>query len=179
MREREAVGSVIWLNRAPGVITVEPSHPKPWNYKSGKIMEEWMHNKMLSSRVTEGQALCWCRNNLSTHVCIANTWHPTPEVSASSLSCSTKDNMMAQSKAIPSFQIRALPTCWAKSHPSKDFHFLWAILADEFCLLHYRIQLHFHKTLRTVMTVMLITTLLIRPKSLKYKPETNVITSEW
>lgn len=135
----------------------------PWNYKSGKLWRSESITKWFLPGSQKGRP---CVDAERKNICMANTWHPIPEVSASSLSCFIKENMRAQNKVIPSFQIRALPKCLAKSYPLKDFRFLWAILAEEFCLLHYGIKLHFHKTLSTVMIVMLKTTPVIRPKSL-------------
>lgn len=69
--EDKAAGIVSWQNRAPSVITVEPSHPKPWNYKSGKLWRSGCITKWFLPGSQKGRSSCDdAGRNILKHACV-------------------------------------------------------------------------------------------------------------
>lgn len=68
--EGKAAGIASWQNRAPSIITVEPSHPKPWNYKSGKLRRSGCITKWFLPGSQKGRSCADAGRNILKHACL-------------------------------------------------------------------------------------------------------------
>lgn len=68
--EDKAAGITSWRNRVPSIITVEPSHPKPWNYKSGKLWRSGCITKWFLPGSQKGRSCADAGRNILKHACL-------------------------------------------------------------------------------------------------------------